>query len=487
MKNITTLSVLSLMVIGSWTAQAQQKSSLSSLLRLKNHNNTAFRGGITAFGLPFKGTAARPTSESFYRPVAITTYAYGTSAFEPADSMTITWEGNRGNNLDILADFGIYHMENYHYLLENFDFSYFDSYPVTAGPDMTKKNIYPAPFGNTPDETESFYYKNDKKDSVAFASSGNYNLYRYDNNGNLNAILNYDGGILDSYDSIIYNSNNLRVSQISGDMSNKHVDNFYYNGSNKLVAHEYMNIDPQSNAVNYKTTDTIYAVRAGVDSLVNYDDLGDPSESVLIYKTNNLIDSLHMTEVGQTSGMLLRYFRNANNALTRVEMWDDNIKEVEVKFEFHTSGQISAVEMQDPTFNYRETMAYDNNNNLITYTTFSGYDMLNNTWEHVDGQDLQNNFYYELYEDTPGSVGKLAKGAVSLYPNPASGLLNIKTKNGTINSITVYDAMGRVVLQQANNTHSNEARVNVEQLSNGNYIIRLQTDKGAGTANFVKH
>ncbi len=485
MKNITKLSVLAVMALGSWTAQAQQRTALSSLLHSKKQNGTAFRGGVTAFAS--KGAAARPTAESFYRPVAITTYEYGISAFEPADSTTITWESNRGNNLDILGDFELYHMENFHYLLENFDFTYFDVYPVTAGPDMTKRSIYPAPFGNTPDETESFYYKNNKKDSTSLASSSSYNLYRYDNNGNLTAILYYDGTVLNRYDSAIYNSSNLKTSQVNGDMSYKRVNNFYYDGSNKMVAHEYLDIDVPSNTVTYKTTDTIYAVRAGVDSMVSYDDLGDPSSQTVIYRTNSLIDSLHMTEVGQTSGMLMRYFRNANNVLTRVEMWENNIKETEVKFEFHTSGQLSAVEMQDPFFRYRETMTYDNNNNLITYTTFSGYDMINNTWEHVEGQDIQNNFYYELYDDTPGSVGKLAKGAVSLYPNPASGTLNIKTESGTINSITVYDAMGRVVLQQANATRSNEAQVNVEQLSNGNYIIRLQTDKGAGTASFVKH
>lgn len=486
MKNITKLSVLALMALGSWTAQAQQRTALSNLLHSKKQNSTAFRGGITAFSS--KGTAARPTAESFYRPVAITSFEYGLTAFEPVDSVTISWEGNRGNNLDILGDFGLYHMENFHYLFENFDFTYFDSYPLIAGPDMTQRKTYPAPFANTPDETESFYYKNDKKDSVTFASTGNYNLYRYDNNGNLTAILYYDGNVLNSYDSVIYNSSNLKTSQVSGDMANKRVDNFYYDGSNKMVAHEYLDIDVPSNTVTYKTTDTIYAVSAGADSLVSYDDLGDPSEQVVIYRTNNLIDSLHMSEVGQTSGMMMRYLRNAGNVLTGVEIWESNFKAAEVKFEYHTNGKLSAVEMHDPMVNYRETMTYDNNNNLTAYTTFSAYDAVNNAWEHVPSSDIQNNFYYELYDDTPGSVGKLAKGAVSLYPNPASGVLNIRTESGAISGITVYDAMGRVVLQQqANAIRSNEAQVNVEQLSNGNYIIRLQTDKGAGTASFVKH
>ena len=485
MKNITTLSVLSLMVLGSWTAQAQRTATLSSLLHAKKQSGiTPYRGGTPTT----KGIAARPTEESFYRPIAISGYRYDNNVFEAEDSSKIKWEGNRGNNIDVLSAFELYNFENFHYLLENFDATYFEAYTPTEGPALTQYDGYYAPFGNTPDETAMFYYKNDKKDSVTYSGSSDYQLYRYDDNGNLSAILSYNSGGLFGYDSVVYNSNNLKTRQVRGDMTNKEVHNFYYNGSGKLVAHNFQNIDVPSNTLNYSSSDTIYAVRTGVDSMISFDQTGDPSELVMIYRTNNLIDSLFQGEPDRSNGMTMRYFRNSNNALTKVEGWENNIKNVEILFGYHTNGKINEAKFHqtDMNFNYREIMDYDNNNNLITYTTYALYNSGTATWEHSNEDDVQKHIYYELYE-APQNIARLSKGAVALYPNPASGILNIKTEAANIRSISVYDAMGRIVLQQEAQNTQQSALLNVEQLSNGNYMIMLQTDKGTGTANFVKY
>lgn len=63
----------------------------------------------------------------------------------------------------------------------------------------------------------------------------------------------------------------------------------------------------------------------------------------------------------------------------------------------------------------------------------------------------------------------------SLYPNPASNVLNIKTKNDlTMQSAQVYDLNGRMIFESA---VTNEA-VNVEQLASGTYILLLRDTNG---------
>ncbi|MBP7810297.1 MAG: SBBP repeat-containing protein [Bacteroidia bacterium] len=66
-----------------------------------------------------------------------------------------------------------------------------------------------------------------------------------------------------------------------------------------------------------------------------------------------------------------------------------------------------------------------------------------------------------------------------VYPNPTNSTLNIKTEE-TIESVTVYNLLGAVVLEEKNNSFS------VEQLPAGVYTLQIKTANGIGTVRFVK-
>lgn len=72
---------------------------------------------------------------------------------------------------------------------------------------------------------------------------------------------------------------------------------------------------------------------------------------------------------------------------------------------------------------------------------------------------------------------------VLMYPNPVSDVMNISFKKGRqVESVVIYNMLGEVVL---NNTKSN--KVNVSELANGIYLIKISDNKGGNTIKrFIK-
>jgi hypothetical protein len=55
----------------------------------------------------------------------------------------------------------------------------------------------------------------------------------------------------------------------------------------------------------------------------------------------------------------------------------------------------------------------------------------------------------------------------------------------TINSYEIFDISGKVVKAMKSST-SNISEINVSELAVGNYILKLQSDKGIASKKFIK-
>ena len=74
---------------------------------------------------------------------------------------------------------------------------------------------------------------------------------------------------------------------------------------------------------------------------------------------------------------------------------------------------------------------------------------------------------------------------IVLYPNPTNSYLNIafpKNSYVTLNTLKINDIMGKEVY----NANQNNTNIDVSSLSNGVYIITLQTNYGNWNGKFVK-
>lgn len=67
----------------------------------------------------------------------------------------------------------------------------------------------------------------------------------------------------------------------------------------------------------------------------------------------------------------------------------------------------------------------------------------------------------------------------SIYPNPATDILNIQT-NEEIKQVVVYNIQGRKLIQEATSV------LNITTLSSGMYLLELHTANGTATIKFVK-
>ncbi|WP_225872953.1 DUF7619 domain-containing protein [Flavobacterium turcicum] len=74
----------------------------------------------------------------------------------------------------------------------------------------------------------------------------------------------------------------------------------------------------------------------------------------------------------------------------------------------------------------------------------------------------------------------------SLYPNPANEELNIIAKqNIEIQSLTIYDILGQVVIAVPN--AKSVSKIDVSKLSSGNYFVKVKSDKGFSSKKFIKN
>jgi Leucine-rich repeat (LRR) protein len=112
------------------------------------------------------------------------------------------------------------------------------------------------------------------------------------------------------------------------------------------------------------------------------------------------------------------------------------------------------------TFSNTASIYFDYNSPIVTNTA-------NTTVAVLGTQDFEFSTYF------------------SLYPNPTVDILNIDLKKEIeVSSINIYNTLGQLVLVIPN---AQEVKtVDVSGLTTGNYLVKLNTDKGMGTSKFVK-
>lgn len=85
------------------------------------------------------------------------------------------------------------------------------------------------------------------------------------------------------------------------------------------------------------------------------------------------------------------------------------------------------------------------------------------------------------------SVSDLSLKAISLYPNPTTGIVNIATAGNNINSITVYTITGRVVYSQNYTAGSDVYSIDLQNTAAGVYIVKMDTETGSEVKRIVKN
>ena len=86
--------------------------------------------------------------------------------------------------------------------------------------------------------------------------------------------------------------------------------------------------------------------------------------------------------------------------------------------------------------------------------------------------------------DTLVGINANTKAGISVYPNPAHSLVNIKTVE-TITKIQVINAIGQIVLEKSN-INNNFSSIELKTIESGVYTILVSTENGVIASKFIK-
>src|SRR5690606_16762114 len=86
----------------------------------------------------------------------------------------------------------------------------------------------------------------------------------------------------------------------------------------------------------------------------------------------------------------------------------------------------------------------------------------------------------------PDAVTELETVESSVFPNPATDYLNITSSLQGAATVRVFDAIGRVVLENNVNLSQATYTQTISSLENGIYIIQISTADKVATQRFVK-
>ncbi len=93
-------------------------------------------------------------------------------------------------------------------------------------------------------------------------------------------------------------------------------------------------------------------------------------------------------------------------------------------------------------------------------------------------------FGYYKFKNFTLNTANIETGGIDVYPNPTTnGLLDLKSTNNSIQKAELYDALG----QKIKTIQYKLGRINISELDNGLYILRLETTSGMLTKKIIKN
>ncbi|MCO6148495.1 T9SS type A sorting domain-containing protein [Flavobacterium sp. NRK1] len=86
-----------------------------------------------------------------------------------------------------------------------------------------------------------------------------------------------------------------------------------------------------------------------------------------------------------------------------------------------------------------------------------------------------NGTVYRLEISQVAGLHDFSSSTVSLYPNPASSVINIQSENFTASEYSIYNILGKLVADGKTDT-ANDTQINIENLDKGIYFLKINNN-----------
>ena len=118
-------------------------------------------------------------------------------------------------------------------------------------------------------------------------------------------------------------------------------------------------------------------------------------------------------------------------------------------------------------------VGFDRNNNNQTRMFFTP---VAGTWGNTqfDGTYMMRPVFSSCPNGVPSTISQINTDEIKLFPNPANDILNIQTSFTEFYSIDILDVSGNLIYTNTN--LSNNAQIDVSNLSNGMYFVKIKNN-----------
>src|SRR5690554_2119801 len=383
---------------------------------------------------------------------------------------------------------------NYQYHLAKYDtnLDYVNSMALPIS--LSNGNGLPRPVRFAYDETTSTYYMaGEKGDAILMSYDGQAIV----NRSYIIAIDGNDGSkkwIREIY-SDPGTSNNLSGNKISSLIIDEN-SNVYIGGS-RFRHPTYLDLkiyDPANPSV------TTYNITSGADytvpMVVKFNSDGDVQwvQATAAFSTGVLAPGLR-----HGIGIAINNNEVALGAQASAEFWG-NIEIVRpttnyqpdpilVRIDKQTGNVIDVHDIEGEAMGRKRmtAVAADNDGNYIAGGSFNVEIFKNNNLVGSLYTTGESDFFVAKLANSECGSGLSTDDfnalSFNVYPNPTTGIINVETTE-QLSSYTIYDATGRMVRE---NRFDSNNQINLENVNNGIYFIRIVTVEGnAGTVKVVK-
>jgi hypothetical protein len=103
----------------------------------------------------------------------------------------------------------------------------------------------------------------------------------------------------------------------------------------------------------------------------------------------------------------------------------------------------------------------------------------------IEGWYLDEIYVYNCSTLAVEDVQK--QNGINVYPNPTSGFVTIQNKNNTnLKNVEIYNSAGQLIQKFNLNNNTKNASLDMSQLVNGTYVLKVVSDTESNTVKVIK-
>ena len=295
----------------------------------------------------------------------------------------------------------------------------------------------------------------------------------FSNNSNLVTVLNL-GSRISSFD--ITNLADLEsLTWQNSEVTSLNINNNILLKSLNLFDNQINNIDLSQNIL----LETLIIN----DNQVSLLDLAVQTDLKNLNVADNNLSSLNLD-----NNIILEFFYAQNNSLTSLDLSNNNLLQqfrlqnnslTELNLNNGANTLLIPNDPVDPANQNLWSINVINNPNLNCIEVSDINYMNTNFTSNVDST---SSFSLNC---TTASIEK-EEVEVSFYPNPTSDKIYIQSQSNLINAVSIYDMNARLVKQQSFDNALEQIQLRTESLSQGQYLLVIETADGKVVQNLIK-